>query len=256
MSSDPGRGAGHVCLAFDSRPDLEERARDFLAEGAASGALTWFIAAEAPATSLPFVALSDTYADGVIVDPPAQVAAYAAATEAALAAGHTGLWVVADATPLVRTPAQLDAFARYEFLVDRYIRGAAFTAMCAYNRAELGDDVITQLACMHSDAEAPAPFQLHACPPAEGSAALTGELDLATDDLLSVTLRRTDLPGPAGEVVLQAGRLRFADHGSLLRLQQFAAERDTTVVLRDASPAIARLAELLDLSRLRVEVAR
>jgi DcmR-like sensory protein/STAS domain-containing protein len=246
----------HVCLAFDSRAGLEERARDFLAEGAAAGALTRFIAAEAPALPLPFVALGDTYADGAVVDPPAQVAAYTAATGAALAAGYSGLRVVADVTPLVRTPAQLDAFARYEFLIDRYIRDSDFTAMCAYDRAELGDDVIAELACMHSDVETPAPFQLHACPPGDGSAALAGELDLATDDLLGTTLRRTDLPGPGDEVVLQAGRLRFADHGSLMRLHEFAAERGTTVVLRDASPAIDRLARLLDLSRLRVEVAR
>jgi len=42
------------------------------------------------------------------VDPDAQVRTYAAATGAALAAGFTGLRVVAEATPLVRTPEQLD----------------------------------------------------------------------------------------------------------------------------------------------------
>jgi hypothetical protein len=40
VRSDPGDPAGHVCLAFDSRADLEQRARDFLAEGAAAGELT------------------------------------------------------------------------------------------------------------------------------------------------------------------------------------------------------------------------
>ena len=254
MSSDPGPSHGHVCLAFDSRAGLESQARDFLAAGAAAGERTMFIAATAPAAALPFVPLAATYHDGEVVDPVAQVAAYAAATEAALAAGHTGLRVVADATPLVRTPAQLEAFARYEYRIDRYMRDHPFSALCAYDRAELGDDVIAQLACMHTESTAAAPFRLHACPPGEGNAALTGELDLSGDDLLTAALRRADLPA-TGEVVLQARGLRFADHRSLIRLHDYARDRGTTVVLRGANRAVGRLAALLDLPLLRVEVA-
>lgn len=256
MSSQPGRDARHVCLAFDSRAELEARARDFLAEGAAAGELIRYIANDAPVTPLPFVLLSDTYADGAIVDPAVQLAAYTAATEAALAGGYTGLRVVADVTPLVRTPAQLDSFARYEYLIDRYVRDHPFTAMCAYDRPELGDAAIAELACMHSRADAAVPFQLHACPPAEGCAALSGELDLSAHDLLSVTLRRADLASGTGEVVLQVGGLRFADHGSLLCLAQYAEDQGATLILRGASGGLKRLADLLDLSRVRVEAAR
>ncbi len=255
MTTDPRPPAGHVCLAFDSRAELESQARDFLAAGEAAGQRVVFVAADAPFAALPFVALSDTYRDGAVVDPVAQVAAYAAAAEAAVAAGYTGLRVVADATPLVRTPAQLDAFARYEFRVDRYMRDHPFTAMCAYDRAELGDDVIAQVACMHSASHAEVPFRLHACPPGEGGAALTGELDLTGHDLLTATLRRADLAPDGGEVVLQARGLRFADHRALVHLHDYAEERRTTVVLRGASGATGRLAALLDLPRLRVEAA-
>ena len=254
MSSDPSPSIGHVCLAFDRRAELESQARDFLAAGAAAGERTVFVAARPPAAPLPFVPLGATYRDGEVVDPVAQVAAYAAATEEALAAGHTGLRVVADATPLVRTPAQLEAFARYEYRIDRYMRDQPFSAMCAYDRAELGDDVVAQLACMHSESAAAVPFRLHACPPAEGCAALTGELDLSGDDLLTAALRRADLPA-TGEVVLQARGLRFADHRSLIRLHDYARDRGTTVVLRGANRAVGRLAALLDLPLLRVEVA-
>ncbi|MFG1608322.1 MEDS domain-containing protein [Actinoplanes sp. NPDC049265] len=255
MSSDQGRCAGHVCLAFDNRAGLEQRARDFLAAGEAAGELTRFVAADRPALPLPFLALGERYPDGAVIDPRAQVAVYAAATEEAVATGYTGLRVVADVTPLVRTPAQRDAFARYEFLIDRYIPDHRYTAMCAYDRTELGDDVIAELACMHSRADATVPFRLHACPPADGSAALTGELDLTAHDLLTTTLARADLP-PAGEVVLQARGLRFADHEALLRIQRFADDHDTTIVLRGASGGLKRLADLLDLSRLRVEATR
>ena len=256
MSSDRSPYAGHVCLAFDSRADLESRARAFLAEGTAAGERVRYIAARAPTLPLPFEPLGDTYVSGVVIDPLAQVAAYAAATEQAVAAGYAGLRVVADATALVRTPAQLDAFARYEYRVDRYMRDRPFTAMCAYDRAELGDDAIAQLACMHAVSLAAVPFRLHACPPAEGCAALTGELDGDADDLFTVTLDRADLTPDGDEVVLQVSGLRFTDHQSLLRLQQYADQHRITVVLRGARPATGRLAALLELRRLRVEVAR
>lgn len=251
-----GPDARHVCLAFDSRAELEARARDFLAAGRAAGERTWFVAADAPALPLPFVPLGDTYRAGAVVDPRAQVAAYAAATEQALADGFTGLRVAADATPLVRTAAQLDAFAQYEYRVDRYMRDHPFTAMCAYDRAALGDHSVAQLACLHAESNVAVPFRLCACPPDEGCAALTGELDQAADDLFTAALRHADLPPAGGEVVLQADGLRFTDHGSLLRLQEYADDHDITVVLRGAGRAAARLADLLELSRVRVEAGR
>jgi DcmR-like sensory protein len=256
MSSGPGESGGHVCLAFDSRAELESRARDFLAAGAAAGESISFIAAEAPVSPLPFTALGDTYAEDAIVDPVAQVAAYAAATDRALAAGYTGLRVVADVTPLARTAAQLDAFARYEYRVDRDLRDRPFAAVCAYDRRVLGDDAVAQLACLHAASNTAVPFRLHGCPPADGCcAALTGELDPCAADLFTTALRRADLCPAGGQVVLQAAELRFADHGSLLRLQQYGEDRDVTVVLRGASRAISRLTALLDLSHLRVESA-
>jgi hypothetical protein len=247
---------GHVCLAYDSRAELESRAHHFLAAGEAVGEEVRFIAAVAPDRPFPVQPLSGAYADGAVVDPVAQVAAYRVATEAAVAAGYTGLRVVADATPLVRTPAQLDAFARYEFRIDRYMRDHPFAALCAYDRTELGDDAIAQLACMHAESDAVVPFRLHACAPSDGCATLTGELDLAGDELLAATLRRADLSPAGGEMVLEAGGLTFADHRSLVRLNEYAGGRGTTVVLRGATGATGRLAALLELPLLRVEVAR
>ena len=64
----------------------------------------------------------------------------AAATQEALADGYRGLRISADVTDLVRAPDQHDAFARCEFLLERYSARHPLSAMCGYRR-ELGDAV-------------------------------------------------------------------------------------------------------------------
>ncbi|MCE6995451.1 MEDS domain-containing protein [Saccharothrix sp. S26] len=84
-----------------------------------------------------------------MVGPEQQVRVCADATQEALAAGFTGLLVVADVTPLVSTPARLEAFARYEHLVDCYMATHPLAGMCAYDRVQLGDAAVAQVACLH-----------------------------------------------------------------------------------------------------------
>ena len=261
MSSEPGETSqGHICVAYADPADLRAHAEHYLADGIAAGEEVWNVAAERPPgldERVRFVATGRTYPLGAVIDPAVQVDFYAAATLDALAAGHTGLRVVAEATPLVVTPAQLDAFCRYEHLVDRYMRGHPFTAMCAYDRRVLGATAVARLACLHPRTDADdVPFTLHAARPGEGTAVLAGELDMTAWDLLSATLESVDLPPTAGEVVLQATGLRFADHRSLLRLQDYALDAGVTVVLRSANAALGRLAGMLELPGVRVEVAR
>jgi hypothetical protein len=57
--------------------------------------------------------------DDRVVDPERSLAARVDDIEHALAAGFTGLRIVADATAVVARPEQADAFARYEYLLDR-----------------------------------------------------------------------------------------------------------------------------------------
>jgi anti-anti-sigma regulatory factor len=255
----PASPHAHVCLAFDDPAGFRSPAEAFLAEGLAAGERLWYVASEPP-ESLPgplrFVPVTDAYPSGAVVDPEAQAAEYAAATAAAQAAGYTGLRVVADATPLVRTPAQLAAFTRYEHLADRLICGSAFSALCGYDRRVLGEDAIAQLAAMHARTDADVPFRLTACPPAAGAAALAGELDLSAADLLAGALERAGLATGRSEVALDASGLRFTDHRSLVQLDDYAGRHGVTMVLRRAPAAVSRLAGLLDLPRLRVETAR
>jgi hypothetical protein len=261
MGSDgrPAAAHAHVCFAYDDPAVFAAAAADFLAEGQANGERLWFVAPHRPPAvpgSARFVAVGDAYPSGTVVDPAAQAAEYAAALDAALAAGYAGLRVAAEATSLVRTAAQLAAFTRYEHLADRLICTTAFAAMCAYDRRVLDDEAIEELAAMHARTNAEVPFQLVACPPADGQAALAGELDLSADTLLDKALDRAHLRPRDGELILNASGLRFADHRALVQLDRYADQRGATLVLRSAAGAVGRLAGLLDLPRLRVEVAR
>ncbi|MEV8510062.1 MEDS domain-containing protein [Actinoplanes sp. NPDC051475] len=125
ISAGPPRPYGHVCLAYDDPATFRTAARDFLAEGAAAGERVWYLASEPPhgwEFRPDLIRLGEHYPEGAVIDPARGLEAYAAATCQALADGYAGLRVAAEVTPLVRTPAQLDAFARYEHVVDRYMR--------------------------------------------------------------------------------------------------------------------------------------
>jgi hypothetical protein len=124
--------------------------------------------------------------------------------------------------------------------------------MCGYRRAELGDDAVGQLACLHpAGGGEQAPFRMTASRDAD--VALSGELDLTTVDSFAVALERTGLLHGPAEVVVDAVGLEFADHRNLLVLQRMADRYGRTVVLRSARRWPARLVTALDLTRLRVE---
>lgn len=199
--------------------------------------------------------LDNVYPDGRPVDKHAQVKEYAEQTGRACADGFTGLRVAAEVTPMVRTPAQLDAFARYEHLIDRFMCEQPFAALCAFDRRVLGAEQTAQLACMHPNAnEGATPFRLHASDRA--AAALSGEIDITTRTLLSLALERADLRPTSGELVIDVPELAFIDHRGLILLGEFAAERGAVAVLRTANRRSAKVLELLELTNVRVEAPR
>jgi anti-anti-sigma regulatory factor len=198
------------------------------------------------------IPLDSTYQVGTVIEPDAQVHTYAAATQQALAAGFTGLRVAAEVTSLVRTPSQLDAFARYEHLVDRYMTSWPFSAMCAYHRGQLGEAATAQLACLHPNTNTMGPgFRLHASTGV--AAALAGELDLGNATPFGQALERADLKPGGGELVIDAVEATFIDHRSLIMLVEHARRNRATVVLRIHWPGAARLVQLLNLDGVRVE---
>lgn len=241
----------HVCWSYDDPADFRAYAAAFLGAGAERGEYVWYVGTTAPELGrhARFVDVIEAYGSGHVVDPQAQVTAYAEATEAALAAGYTGLRVAAEVTEMVRTPRQLDAFARYEFLIGRYALTSPFRAVCGYDRRVLGDNAITELACLHPiSGPRAAPFHLH--PAASGGAFLDGELDADGEHLFATALRRTGL---RETMTLHGDGLRFVDHRSLLTLQRYAERSGGSVVVRTPHGAAGRLAGLLGLSRVRVE---
>jgi anti-anti-sigma regulatory factor len=253
---------GHVCWTFENSTAFQARARDCLAEGLAAGERVWYVALEPfPDLSglgggpgaVELKSIAATHPAGAVVDPALQVAAHRAATAEALADGYTGLRVVADVTTLVRSPDQVEAFARYEHLIDRYMLTAPLSAVCGYNRTELGGRTIAELASLHPAGNADVLFRLHACDPAEGAATLAGELDGSNRDVFVKTLERACLRPVGGELVLRADELTFVDHRALLYLDDYACRRNATLVLRTRLAAVERIVELFGLAHVRVE---
>jgi anti-anti-sigma regulatory factor len=270
-SSITGAGPGfgqhdHWCWAYDQPGEFRAAVGEFLAEGLAQGLRVCYLAEGDKASlrddlrdldqttrdAVQVLSLGDWYPTGTLVEPAAQVRAFTTAMDEALAAGFAGLRVAAEVTPLVRTPEQLDTVARYEYLVDRHMVNRPLSGLCGYNRAELGEETLAQLACLHPAGNVGAPlFRLHASPWA--AAALSGELDASSLDLLRRALRWADLRPTAGEVVIDASELSFIDHRSLRALGDYARGWDATVVLLGELPGAAKMIDILDLDNVRVE---
>jgi anti-anti-sigma regulatory factor len=245
----------HVCWGFTDPAVFRAEAKAFLAEGAAMGQQVWYAGVRADVEVAP---LGAAHPLSPVTDPATQVQIYAQATADALAAGFTGLRVAVDATDLVRTDAQLDAFARYEHLVDRFMTTEPFSSMCAYDATELGEDTLAQVECMHpATGQDVAQFRLHASTRSGCVAALAGELDIACAGLLTRALERADLrPDSAGELVLEATGLTFIDHGRLLDLVGYARQQGATLVLYTDEVVPRRLVELLGVDGVRIEGTR
>lgn len=273
--SQGARGFGpsdHLCWVYEDHPEFHNRMLEFLADGLSLGQRVCYTAAGEvqgllddlrgldeldmwiATGAVQVQSLDKVFPDG-LVNEHAQVLEYAARTDRARADGFTGLRVAAEATPLVRTLTQLDALARYEHQVDRFMSGQPFAALCAYDRRVLDAGPIAQLACMHPNTnEGTTQFRLHASDRA--AASLGGEIDFNSRDLFPLALERADLWPTGGELLIDATDLTFIDHRSLILLGEFAARRGGVAVLRTANSGPARIVEILDLTDVRVEPPR
>jgi DcmR-like sensory protein len=266
MTSSMATDIVHACWSYDDYQSFDRYAREFLNAGLIAGEQVWYVTGHSGGATADWLrgagdaarilSFEEAYATDRVVDPAEQVAAYTTVTEVALAEGFSGFRVAADVTPLVRTDEQRDAFARYEYVMGRYMKLAPMRAVCAYDRVVLGDRVVAELACLHEHTQADGVrFQLH---PGltRGSVVLSGELDMAVEELFATALNRTDLAPVGGEVIVDAAGLRFIDHRSLLTLQRYAETHRMTAVIRTPLGAAARIAGLLELNDVRVEVTR
>jgi anti-anti-sigma regulatory factor len=259
----------HVGWVYDTPGEFRAVAARFLADGLAGGQRVLLVTGDVDHADLDgsFAAARRTgaavvldvgmYRSGDRGDPRAQVDAYAQATDEALAQGYTGLRVAADVTSLVRTPDDRAAFARYERLADDLMIRTMFSALCAYDRAELGPTAAAELVCVHPVARRSAtPLRLHNSDQPGVAAVLAGDLDLAGHALFEAALDRFELTPVDGVVTIDARDLAFIDHRSLIRLVEHVRALGATTALRIGTRSAVRpLARLLRLTDLEVVTA-
>lgn len=190
-----------------------------------------------------------------VVDPAASVDVRSAAAKDALAAGYTGFRAVVDATEVVRTVQQREAFARFEHLMDQEMSSHPVSGMCAYDVGELGRQAVAEMACLHPvTSEGLASFRLYA--DRGVGLALAGEVDITGLDLLATALDRVlPLSSVGPELVVDGRGLEFINHRGLLAMDRHAAANDRRMTLRSSSAVLVDVARLLPLAALRVELA-
>jgi MEDS: MEthanogen/methylotroph, DcmR Sensory domain len=185
-------------------------------------------------------------------EPAEELVGLAAMTQQALDAGYAGLRMIADDTVRLRYPPRRAEHVHFEHLIDRFCLDHAFTRLCAYDVTVLGEDVVAEVACVHTLARGNlSPFQLHAIGGAD--VALAGSVDTFSVGHLATALQRIGVPPPGEQVVIDASALEFIDHRALLRLDQYTTHRWATVALRSPPRMVARLMGILPLRAVRLE---
>jgi hypothetical protein len=194
------------------------------------------------------MSVREVYGPGGPGDPERVVAACAAATEEALADGFRGLRVSADVTELVRTPEQQDAFARYEFLITRYVAGHPLSALCGYG-LELGSETVTEFASLHTaEPSGEVAFHIFGC--ADGAIGLAGQFDPVGVTALERVLTRLRAGIDTGALLVDLAGVEYLDHRLLLTLRACARANGVALSLQSVPPFAARLMELLPASSL------
>lgn len=262
---------GHVAWGYRDRSEFLTRAAEYIADGLARNQRILYAcdaSAAALRTELDEMGFADAVRNGQIavtpvaehyrfvpgtdiVDAEATVADGVAAMKYVVEMGCSGCRAVVDGAVLVRTPEQRAAFARLEYLVDQKMAVLPFSALCAYNLTVLGDTA-KELMCLHPMVNSGAvAFRIYA---EDGiDFALAGELDAAGNQAFITALQRIWPLAAGDEIVIDARALDFVTHPQLFALDRLAGADGRQVVLRTDRRMVARLAELLELSNVRVE---
>lgn len=241
-----GAGTAHQCLAYEGKGGFDEAAAEYLAAGEARGERTVLIRRD--------VAWAQYGRDGNF-DPCEPLAAYEHAVRDARADGYEGVCVVADVSLFVATQSQRRTFARYEHLVDRFIRrGGGLAGLCAFDATVVGEDGLAHLDALHPHhPPGHAPFHIHAADHPVDLVA-SGELDLAGRATLVEVLDALAPDASTDELAIDAAAVHFVDHRSLVMIEEFAEHHGLTVLLRHTTDLVRRMIDLLDLRRVRAEV--
>lgn len=256
---------GHACWLYADEGEFRAGALDFLADGVGLGQRMLYVGAgtieklrgdlcDLPGLdrllgdgSLRIMPLEAVYEIGVGIDPLAQLAMYSAATKTALMDGYAGLRVLAEVTPLVLDPELWRAHTHWEAVADRFMAKHPLSALCCYDRRQLPDGILRDLACVHRSSNAPptmAPFRLFA---GREGLSLAGEVDSFSAGDLRRLLEAT-LPAE-GELVLELDELDFIDHHGVMAIADVARKFQSTgreVRFLGAPRSFDRLTNLLE----------
>jgi hypothetical protein len=163
----------------------------------------------------------------------------------ALAAGYSGIRVVADNTPLVADTGEegYKSWLRWEQLTDRFQAASPVTGICYFDSDALDDERLADLAALHpvraANAVAP-PFRFFSD---EGAVSVTGALDLWSSQRFERVLSTTPADQP---LFLDLSRAEFVDHRALLALNDVATAA-RPVWIDGASRLVCELPSLLQL---------
>ena len=240
------------------------RGVEFLAEGAARGQRLVVVGTLGPWSErierelrastdlaegqLLLIEAADVYAIGRPIDAEAQLAAYDAMIERAMTDGYSGLCVLAEGSALL-APELIESHVAWEARADRFMVGRPLDGLCCFDARAVGSETTAALVSVHADPDPERPWMPRVFALPEGAVGLAGELD----SFASPQLRRAlDVAcGEAEELVLDLGRVTFLDHGALLALAEFTAQRRAAgadVTVRDAPPLTRVLTQVCGVS--------
>lgn len=260
---------GHLGWGYRDRAEYRSRAGEYIADGLARNQRVEYVGAgtrqelRAELATIPvdtsdvvvtpaveFYGLSD-YGD--VVNPEAVLESRAETIDDATALGYSGIRVITDATVVTRRPEQRDAFAQLEFLFDQKMADLPISALCAYDATRVAGNA-SEMMCLHPLVGGASPtFRLYA--EVGATFALEGEIDAATSAMFTTALQRICPLVDSQEVVVDAASLGFITHRELRALDEQARQHGRNIVMRDSSPLLSRLAELIELTNVRVEPA-
>ena len=249
----------HIAWFGDDLDDLYRLADEALAAGAHRGEKLLFIA-DAPDPArlsrldeleallsdgrLELLATDAVYPGGASFSPGAQLSAFRAILQEALAQGYTGLRVVADNTRLASGKDwEYERWIAWEVLTDHFQATAPVTGFCYFHQPAIEKDRQVILSAAHpvrSSTALEPPFTFTAT---DGVRTVTGSLD----SFSAPYFRRVIAAAPADEpLVVDLGGTEFVDHRALLILAE-AATAYRPVVIHGAPSMLKSLVVVLEI---------
>jgi MEDS: MEthanogen/methylotroph, DcmR Sensory domain/STAS domain len=185
-----------------------------------------------------------------------QLETFEGVLEQALAAGYSGMRVVADNTPLVADASEEAylSWLRWERLTDGFQAASQVTGICYFDDEALDSERLADLAALHPVRAAGATPPRFTFFSDDDAVSVTGALDLWSAERFKRVLRTTTSDQP---LVVDLSRAEFVDHRALLALND-AASAARPVRIRGASRVVSEFPSLLGLPapHLRFERAR